>query len=106
MANEKLKDPEVERFYKGLSDAEWADAEAIEAEIGRLLTEGLSEATGPRFVRAVMEIRKVTPAATVEGVFEVVLKAGLTYLEAVHIKAAGGSIKQKNRRGKLAGAGV
>lgn len=107
MTNEKVIDPEVEKFYKGMSDAEWDEAEAIEAEIGRLLTEGLSEATGPRFVRAFMEIRKVTPTATVEGAFEVALKAGLSYLEAVHAKPAGGSIKQgKARRGKLVGAGL
>jgi hypothetical protein len=103
---EKQMELEMEKYYTGLTAAEWETAEAIETEIGKLLSEGLSEETAFRFVRAVLEIRKITPAATVEGVLEVALKAGLTYLEAVHIKAAGGSIKQKNRRGKLAGAGV
>lgn len=93
-------------FLKSLTDAELDQANAIETEIAKLLKEGLSEETSFRFIRAVMQTRKVLPSATVEGVFEVAFKAGLAYVEASQIKPAREPAKQKIRRGKLAGAGI
>jgi hypothetical protein len=85
MANEKVKDLEVEKFYKGLSDAEWDEAGAIEAEVEKLLDEGLSEEAGVGLVRTVMQIRKVMPEATVEGILELVFHYGLLYVGSEHM---------------------
>ena len=74
-----MKEITNDTFLKGLSDAEWDKAEAIESEIAELLREGFTEAVGIKFVRTVMEIRTAMPDATVGGVFDFALMAGLAY---------------------------
>lgn len=74
-----------EKYFAGLSDAEWDEAGAIEAEVEKLLDEGLTEETGMGLVRAVMEIRKVMPEATVEGILEAVFRYGLLYVGSEHM---------------------
>src|SRR6185437_14273027 len=71
---------EKEEFFKSLSEDDWDKAVAIETELGILLSEGLPEDVSIKFVRTVMAIRAVIPEATVEGVHDMALRAGLSYL--------------------------
>lgn len=68
-----------EEFFAGLTEADWDKAEAIESELGKLLKEGLSKDVGLSFVRTVMTVRKAVPDATVGGIFDQALNAGLGY---------------------------
>ena len=100
-----------EGFYKSLSEADWDTATAIETEIGKLLEQGLTENVALKFVRTVMEVCKAVPGATVEGVFDAALSAGLGYLgderTLARIRmgqftfATGGIKKRKPRTSKL-----
>jgi hypothetical protein len=99
---------EFDEFFKGLSDAEWAAVETIEAEIMKQLGEGLSKEVDVNFVRTVLEVRKAVPEATVAGVFESAILAGLKVVTGVYIpKITGKPTSAKRKaRGKLFGAGV
>jgi len=82
---EKLTDD----FVKGMTEAELDVAEKIEAEVGALLTQGLSEKVAMAFVLAVPVIRKRVPGATVEGILESVMLSGVgAVLNSVGVKKA------------------
>lgn len=105
-----MKEITDDAFLKGLSEAEWDNAEAIESEIGALLREGLTEAVGIKFVRTVMELRRAAPDATVTvgAVFDTALLAGLLYVgdertlarltKGQFVWAANGIIQPKGKR--------
>ena len=77
-----------DEFFKSMSQADWDKAGAIETEIGEILDQGFTEEVGIKFVRTVMSIRKVMPGATVGGVYDQALSAGLNYLSARVLKPA------------------
>lgn len=83
--------------------AEWDMAEAIEADLEKSLTMGLTEDEMVKFVQTVMEIRKVMPKATVCGVFGAALLCGLDY---VHTRLAPMPDAKRTRKGKLSGKGL
>ena len=99
MTNVEMTDAE---FCEGFSEADWDRAEAIEAEIMALLKQGLSKQTAFKFVRAVMDARKTAPQTTVEGVFEVALDAGLSYIAL----ATSPRTKPRRKHGKLSRNGA
>jgi hypothetical protein len=86
-----------EEFFKSMSAADWGNAEAIEAEIAEILSKGFTKDVGIKFVRTVMAVRATQPNATVGGVFDLALSAGLSYLGDKDTLA-------KIRSGQLAGA--
>jgi len=96
-----------EKFFEGLSAAEWDQAEAIETEIAELLGEGFTEEVGLKFVRTVMEIRKAIPNATVGGVFDAALKAGLSDVAATVVIVQAKQVARKRnvggKRGNVSG---
>lgn len=75
-----MKKLTVAEHFKSLSMAEWGMAEAIEADLEKSLTMGLTEDEMVKFVQTVMAIRKVMPEANVGGVFDAALMAGLSYI--------------------------
>jgi hypothetical protein len=106
-----MKEPTNDQFFRSLSDADWDKAEAIEAEIEKILREGFTEEVGIKFVRTVMAVRESFPGATVEGVFDAALSAGLNYLGDALIRSGGTACivspdvaaVAKSRRGKKRG---
>jgi hypothetical protein len=73
-------DNAIRKFIESLSPAQWDEAEAIEAELAKLLREGQSEYVAHMFVATVMAIRKIHSDATVEGIYEVAIRLGLQAL--------------------------
>lgn len=69
-----------DEFLKSLSPAEWDEAEAIEAKLGELLGEGITEYLAIKFVRTVMAVREVRPTAAVWGIFSVAFSTGMDFI--------------------------
>ena len=96
-----------EEFIKGMSEADWDKAEAIEAEINKQLTEGLSEQVAMAFVRTVMEVQTAVPTATVEGIFDAAMLTGLPCVKIVAgLKSTGLRGSKLKRNAKLSGTGL
>jgi len=64
-----------EEFFKGLSDAEWDEAEAI-ADLAHALCRSLTKDTELLFVRAALERKRANPSAPASEL----LNAGLVAL--------------------------
>jgi hypothetical protein len=67
----------IEKYLSGLTEAQMDEAEKIEAELNALVAAGFSERTMLAFVKTIPAICKLSPAATVEGIFEQTLLHGL-----------------------------
>lgn len=88
-------------FFGSLSEAEWNEAEAIEAEITNLMEQGLTKDVALQFVRAVLNVRKAVPEATIAGIFDTALSAGLLYVtDAVGIDRTRAKSTNTRRSGK------
>jgi hypothetical protein len=84
-----------EEYFRGLSDAEWDEAEAI-ADLGHVLCKGLTKDAELLFVRAALERKRANPtAAGVE-----MLNAGLVALGKPPLT----SKRKPKRSGKLSEA--
>ena len=70
----------AEAFLKSLTDAEMDVCESEEKQLAEIFSEGWSEENGVRFHRAMLHARRVKPDVTVEGVFEVALMLGLSFI--------------------------
>ena len=94
-----------EEYYESLSDADWDNAEAIEAEIHEILSQGFTEEIAVKFVRTVMDLRKTVPNATVWGVFDAALSDGLLcVVERVRLAQLRGQPKRKRSLGGKRGS--
>ena len=101
-----------DEYFKSLSEADWDKAEAVESAVEKLLSEGLPEDVAVKFVRTVVKIRTTVPDATVAGIFDTALSAGLSFVgnDATIARMSGkptsrGSSKRKIRA-KLSGEGL
>jgi len=67
----------MEKYLSGLTEAEQDEAEQIEVQLNAAAGAGFTMKTTLAFISAVPVIRKLVPGATVEGIFDVALYAGL-----------------------------
>lgn len=91
-------------YYEGLSVAEWDRAESIESEINKIVRKGFTEDVAVLFVRTVMEIQAAIPDATVGGIFNTALIAGLLNIKRRVVAPA--NKPTRKRKSTLSGAGV
>ena len=70
----------IEVFLKSLTEEQADACESDETQLAQIFSEGWSEANAVRFHRAMLHVRRVDPNATVEGLFEVALHLGLTFM--------------------------
>jgi hypothetical protein len=68
---------DIDNYFKRLTAAEFDEHEQVETELNALVREGFTERASFAFVTTVAAIRKIAPAATVEGVFDQALIFGL-----------------------------
>lgn len=71
---------DVDIFLRSLTEEQMDTCESDEKKLNEIVREGFSEETAVRFARAMICARRLTPDATVEGVFETALRVGLTFL--------------------------
>jgi len=108
-SNEQKVEKEFREYIKSLSETECDAAVAIEAELGKILEEGWTEEIAFKFVRTVLEVRKVMPESTVWGIFNWSFLIGVNFLlkyQLPELKSGAPTKRRKAPRGKLAGAGV
>lgn len=82
---------DVDIFLRSLTEEQMDTCESDEKKLEEIFKEGWSEETAVRFHRAMICARRITPDATVEGVFETALRVGLTFLADL------GAEKKQNR---------
>lgn len=70
----------MEAFVKSLTEEQAGMCEKDENQLGDIFRAGWSEETSVRFHRAMLHARRVEPNVTVEGVFEVALRVGLSFI--------------------------
>ena len=95
-----------EEFFKSLDEAGFDEAEAIEAEVCKILSNGWSKEVAGQFIQTLIELRRgPCPEAAVEGVLETTFKYGLSVIR--HSMGLDGCMpKTTKRKSKLSGAGV
>jgi hypothetical protein len=71
---------DVEIFLRSLTEEQMDACENDEKKLNEIVREGFSEEVIVRFCRAMICARRITPDATVEGVLEVALRVGMTFL--------------------------
>lgn len=119
----------MEVFAKSLSEEEAAMCEKDEAQLSEIFSAGWSEKNAVQFHRAMLNARRVEPSFTVEGIFELALQLGLTFIGDEEILARFNQAREddvivygiqrrdssdvptlakirRGKRGKLTGAGV
>lgn len=70
----------VGEWSKGRSDKELDDAESIERDLGKSLSEGLPEDIMVAFIEAAFIVREKVPDATTVGIFDQAFRMGLHLL--------------------------
>ena len=70
----------MEVFMKSVTEEQADACESDEKQLGEIFSAGWSEATAVLFHRAMLHARRVDPNVTVEGVFEVALRLGLSFI--------------------------
>ena len=74
---------DMDKYFEKLTPSEWTEHQQIERELNELVSKGFSERSAIVFVTTAIAIRKIMPEATIEGIFEAALLAGLkTVLDA------------------------
>lgn len=71
---------DLEVFLQSLTEEQADTCESDEKQLAQIFSEGWSEANAVRFHRAMVHARRVEPGVSVEGVFEVALQLGLTFI--------------------------
>lgn len=71
---------DMEVFLRSLTEEKMDVCENDEKKLGEILKNGLSEEAAVRFYRTILCTRRIDPEVTVEGVFEVALWVGLSFL--------------------------
>ena len=70
----------MEVFLKSLTEEQADACERDEKQLSEIFREGWSEENAVLFHRAMLHARRVEPAVTVEGVFEIAFQLGLTFI--------------------------
>ncbi|MDR5729804.1 MAG: hypothetical protein RB191_20515 [Terriglobia bacterium] len=70
----------VEVFLKSLTEEQADVCESDEKQLAEIFKAGWSEETAVQFHRAMLHARRINPATTVEGVFEVAFYLGLSFI--------------------------
>jgi hypothetical protein len=71
---------DFEIFAKSLTEEQANTCESDEKQLAQIFSEGWSEENAVRFHRAMLHARRVEPGVTVEGIFEIALQLGLTFI--------------------------
>jgi hypothetical protein len=78
---------DMEVFSRSLTNEEIDASERDEQELKAIMDQGWSEETAVRFARAMLLARRAHPDATVEGIVEVALMVGLSFVGSEKILA-------------------
>jgi hypothetical protein len=70
----------MEVFTRSLTHSQMRTCENDEKALGAIFATGWSESAAVQFHRTMLAARRVEPGVTVEGVFEVALSIGLSFL--------------------------
>ncbi len=70
----------MKEFLESLTEEQADTCESDEKQLAEIFGSGWSEATAVQFHRAMLHARRVEPGATVEGVFEVAFRIGLSVI--------------------------
>jgi hypothetical protein len=68
------------QYLEGLTDAEFDEAEKTEAELNAFVSQGFTARAMLAVVRAVPAIRKLSPTATLEGIFDMAVVHGVNVI--------------------------
>jgi hypothetical protein len=71
---------DLEVFMRSLTEEQMDACESDEKKLGEIFEAGWSENTAVRFHRAMLSTRRIDPEVTVDGVLEVALWVGLSFL--------------------------
>jgi len=97
---------QYEQIMKNWTEAEWAEAVALEKELHVSLTEGLREETAWTLIHSLMILRKLPKykSSTVDGIVDVALRLGA--VELVKQAYPGAARAAARPKSKLAGKGI
>lgn len=95
-------------FTASLTEDQLDVCERDEEELKKIFAEGWSEANAVRFHRAMFAARRITPDATVAGVIELALSAGLSHVVDISTKNEKPKARQRRRANprRVRGIGV
>ncbi len=92
---------DMEIFLRSLTEDQMNTCESDEKKLAEIFAKGWSIKTAVRFHRAMLCARRLTPDATVDGVFELALHIGLSALCDERLTTP----KAPTRKGKPGGVG-